>query len=174
MRVMSVDPSLTSLGYAYHIDGEEGVCTVRPKRLQGLQRLTYIRDEVLLQLSTVQPSLLVFEGYAMGRAAFRAFDLGELGGILKVAIYEKGVPLLLVPPTNLKLFATGSGRADKDAVRIAMNRVGGILFANDDEADAYGLLQMGLAFLSSRHRPRLKGHYKNVALSGCSLVSCGS
>jgi len=164
---------LTSLGFAYPSDsGKVVVGTVKPKKLTGPGRLGYIRDEVAKLLDAAQPDLVSYEGYAMGRFAGggRAFDIGELGGVLKLLVFERSIDLLLVPPTSLKLFATGSGRADKDDVGKAMARHRGRLFASDDEADAYALLQLGLAFSDGRQRPRDPRHFKNTALRGCELV----
>ena len=73
----------------------------------------------------------------MSRFANRAFDLGELGGVLKLLVFEYRIPLLLVPPTCLKLYATGKGNADKGQVMVAMAKIRKRLFSCDDEADAY-------------------------------------
>lgn len=171
MKIVAIDPSLTSLGFAHTTEsGVVKVGTVQPKKMKGARRLAFLRDEVEAVLETVQPELVPFEGYAMGRFAGRAFDLGELGGVLKLALFERKIPILLVPPSCLKLFATGKGNADKDQVMVAMAKHRGRLFASDDEADAYALLQMGIAFSARRHRPRDPRHFKNAALRGCELV----
>lgn len=179
MRILALDASLTSSGYAYCIDGEEATGTIRPKDRRGPERLNYLSIEVDKLIFQVCPRLFVIEGYAMGYARgqsrSRPFDIGEGGGVLKLLAYRRKIPILIVPPSNLKLFATGKGQGvDKDAVRIAMGRLSGRLFANSDESDAYALLQLGIAFYDARRRPRLKSHYKNVALCGCTLVASGS
>lgn len=171
MRILGIDPSLTSLGYAHTtISGGAVVGSVRPKKVTGLVRLAYIRDQVQALLETVEPMLVAYEGYAMGRFVGRSFDRAELGGVLKAMCFDRKIRILLVPPTCLKLFATGKGNADKDAVRVAMAKHRGSFFSSDDEADAYGLLLMGLAFCDSRQRPRDPRHYKHSALRGCELV----
>lgn len=172
-RILGIDPSLTSLGYAFvAANGKTVTGTVRSKFVTGPQRLRGIRDAVLNILNDAQPTLVAYEGYAMGRfsGGGRAFDLGELGGVLKLMIFESKIQLLLVPPTSLKLFATGSGRADKDAVRVAMAKHRGQLFKSDDEADAYALFLMGSLFCDARQRPRDPRHFRYTALRGCELV----
>ncbi len=173
MNIMGIDPSLTCLGFAYSVNGEQAVVgTVRPKKLKGLDRIAFIRDQVQEMFDEAAPELIAYEGYAMGRFAGggRLADLGELGGVLKLMAFERKIPLLLVPPTCLKLFATGKGNADKDRVMAAMAKERGKLFSADDEADAYALYLMGKAFSDRRHRPRDPRHYRHTALRGCELV----
>lgn len=176
ISVLGIDPSLTSLGYAYSSDDKSIVGTVRPKRLQGAARLKYILEEVREVVSASEPALIAYEGYAMGRFAGggRLADLGELGGVLKLLAYESNIPLLIVPPSCLKLFATGKGNADKDAVMVAMAKHRGRLFSSNDEADAYALYLMGLAYSDRRQRPRDPRHYKHAALRSCKFIGvCG-
>ena len=171
MNILAIDPSLTSTGYAYQIgNGPVVVGTIRPKKMVGVERLAYLREEVNTLISLVGPSLITYEGYAMSRFANRAFDLGELGGVLKLLVFGYRIPLLLVPPTCLKLYATGKGNADKGQVMIAMAKIRKRLFSCDDEADAFALLQLGLSFSSSRQRIRDPRHFTNVAIRGCQLV----
>lgn len=174
MRILAIDPSITSLGYAY--EAPQGVVTgkVVPKKLKGLERLEYVLESVEGLLATTRPDLVVYEGYAMGKFAGRSFDLGELGGLLKMAIWTRRIRILLVPPSSLKLFATGKGNADKEAVMKAMSKHRGALFTSDDEADAYALLQLGIAFCDARQMPRDRRHFKHAAIRGCEIIkACG-
>ena len=152
MMVLGIDPSLTSLGYAYMAGGQAVVGSITPKKIRGLPRLAYIRDTLEAIVEDAQPTLVAYEGYAMGRFAGggRLADLGELGGVLKLALHERNIAILLVPPSSLKLFATGKGNSDKGQVMVAMARHRGRLFSSDDEADAYALLQMGIAYSDRR------------------------
>jgi Holliday junction resolvasome RuvABC endonuclease subunit len=174
-RVLGIDPSLTSLGYAYFDDrGLLQVGRIKPDDRRGAVRLMYHVEQMDALLSSARPSLVAYEGYAMGRpgrgAMSRAFDLGELGGVLKLHIFSRSIPLLLVPPSCLKLFATGKGNADKNSVKLAMGKHLGRPFDSDDEADAYALLQLGNAFCDRRQRPRDPRHFRHTALRGCELV----
>lgn len=173
--IVAIDPGLVSLGFAYGEDKDSvTVGTVRPKKLKSAARLVYIRDSVRGILDSTSPSIVVYEGYSMGVKVGRPFDLGELGGVLKVLFLERGLDLLLVPPSNLKLFSTGKGNADKQAVSSAMEALRGEGFRYSDEADAYALFRMGLAYTEARHRPRDARHYKRTALRGCEFVGAGA
>lgn len=171
MTILAIDPSLTSLGYAYEGSKRIEVGCVRPKD-KGLQRLCRLRDEVRTLLDTHQPTLVAYEGYAMGiRGGGRVFDLGELGGVLKMEIYGRGIPILLVPPSNLKLFVTGhGGTKGKDAMMQVLAKHRGRLFSRDDEADAYGLVLVGRSWLYPSTRPRDRRHHERRALRGCEIV----
>lgn len=170
MRILAVDPSLNSLGYAHNLYDTVTTAVVVPgkgkKQLRGIARLAYHVEEMGSLLDIVKPQLIVMEGYAMG-ARGNVFDIGELGGVLKFTFYQRRIATLIVPPSNLKLFATGKGNSDKDTVQKAIQDRTGRVFLTNDEADAFVLLQMGEMHLLPRKRPRNKAHYQNKALGGC-------
>lgn len=171
--VMAIDPSLNSSGVAYRRRGTLVASCIGSGGHKGLRRIAYVRDCVAQYLDRVSPSLVVFEGYALG---FRGksntiFDLGELGGTLKLLILERGIDILLVPPTTLKMFITGKGNADKAAVSIAVQRTLGVTFSTSDQYDAAGLFTMGEAYLDSRLLPRDRNNYKRKAIRSCSFLA---
>jgi crossover junction endodeoxyribonuclease RuvC len=174
LRVLAIDPSLASLGYAYTLDGGKTsfTGTVKAGKLKGAPRLLHVHARITEIICQVQPALVSYEGYSMGKIRPYALDRAELGGLIKKELYDRKIPILLVPPTSLKLYATGKGNADKPEVMAQMGASRGVDFTSDDEADAYGLLLMGLASLSSRNRPRDPRHYKHRALQGCKLHTC--
>lgn len=178
-RVLGIDASLTSTGLAYREDGKvKAYCIGNPK-LRGVERVVFIRNAVGNALDRFSPECVALEGYALG---FRGksniiFDIGELGGVLKVLILERGIDILLVPPTNLKLFATGSGRPKgkgKEPVIAAISARLGVTFSKSDQYDAAGLLVMGEAYHRRSSRIVLRGRsgvlapHEQKALNGCS------
>jgi len=58
-------------------------------------------------------SSVALEGYAFS-ASGRVFNIAENTGILKYKLYRLGIPVTVVPPTEVKKFATGKGNADKN------------------------------------------------------------
>jgi hypothetical protein len=56
---------------------------------------------------------IAIEGYSFNSSG-KLFHIAENTGILKYKIYNIGIPLEVVPPANIKKFATGKGNADKD------------------------------------------------------------
>lgn len=170
MSIFAVDPSLRSTGVAYDTAGAVSTGTVTPKKLFEGRRLFCIRQEITQILDSMVCRLVVMEKLIGGPNRQTTIQQAELVGVLKLAFWERNIPVLQVPPSSLKLFATGKGNADKDMVRVAMSKHRGDYFKSDDEADAYALLQMGRFFLDPRLRPRDRRHYTHRAVQGCVLL----
>lgn len=176
--VVGIDPSLNSLGIAYRrADGAVyATCLHAGKTLRGPARLSALRDAVMYhidQVVPVRPSLVVLEGYAMGfgaRNSSAITGMAELGGVLRVALYEHQIRTMIVPPTVLKLFVTGKGNADKSAVAKALQNEFKFNFSKSDQYDASGLLIMGEAALNARLLPRDARHPRRKAMMGCAFL----
>ena len=54
------------------------------------------------------------EGYSFGSKGRALFQIAENGGILKYRLQEKYGQIEVIPPANIKKFATGKGNADKE------------------------------------------------------------
>lgn len=65
-----------------------------------------------------RPNFAALEGYAMG-AKGKVFHIGENTGQLKHVMWRENLEFIVPPPTVVKKFATGSGRADKHAMEAA-------------------------------------------------------
>lgn len=115
MPVAGLDRSLTATGLVT----PDGARHIIGSRHRGLARLADLRDQILNTLS--YPCLVVTEGYSMASGQ-GAHQLGELGGVVLLAIHELGQPIAIVPPPSLKKFATGKGNANKDQVLAAAVR----------------------------------------------------
>lgn len=152
LTVLGIDPSLTSLGLAaIRSDGLRAETRAVQVPGTGIPRLLALRDAVLEWVRAYAPAVVAMEGYSMAPRAGRLADLGELGGVLKVALWEMGYRtdqgrLLVVPPALVKKYATGQGNADKGAVRVAVYKRWGFEARTDDETDAYVLARIALAW----------------------------
>lgn len=170
MKVVGLDPSLTSFGYAVVEDDTNGPSGALRPKMKGTHRLEFIRDTIMALLARQEPDLVVYEGYAMGSRVGNLFHIGELGGVMRLALYEAGHKVLLVPPTSLKLFVTGNGSAKgKDIIMRTLEKQHGCKFRTSDEADAYGLAILGLSWADPRRRPRNRSHFVHRALRGCEM-----
>lgn len=140
-KILGIDQSLVASGVC--ILGDDGkherLHLITPKKLRGVERLMYIRDALLPLIEGVDK--VVMEGYGFGAAgSSRAvFDLGELGGLIKVLCHEKRKPLLIVSPSSLKAFATGKGNATKEDVTRAAEMRLGVRELDNNICDAYFL-----------------------------------
>lgn len=71
-----------------------------------------------------------------------AMDLGEVGGIVRLAFFKAQVPFEIVPPSSLKKFVANNGAADKDEMSRAVEKYYGQVITQNDICDAYGLAQV--------------------------------
>lgn len=129
----------------------------------GIARLLYVRRVLRERLSEIawqeQVTHVAYEGYAYG-ARFRREELGELGCCLKLALADVFPAHLTsrvhaVAPSSVKKFATGSGRAPKDKMMLAVFQRWGFEPASNDVADAYTLARIADA-LAAVEPPELK------------------
>lgn len=142
--VVGLDLSLTATGVAT----SDGSWIVKPGKLRGPERLATIRDFVAAAVldEPVPVDLVVIEGYAYGRNNNREI-LGELGGVIRLLLWENDVRYLDVPPSTLKMYATGKGNAGKTEVVIAARERLGYSGHDDNEADAMWLYALGCDLL---------------------------
>lgn len=135
-----------------------------PKRIgTGIKRLERVYEDLAqFFLNTAmlgQVTHICYEGYAYG-ARFRREELGELGAALKMAlalVFPKHIDRRIhaVAPATVKKFVTGSGRADKDKIMLAVYKRWGFEPASNDVADAYTLARIADA-LATPEPPELQ------------------
>lgn len=139
MRVIGLDLSLTATGAAY----EAGRATWHTKTT-GPERLWWLRDRLHRCLDEQTPiDLVALEGYAFGRPN-QAHPIGELGGVIRLALYELKMPYAEIPPANVKKYATGKGNATKPDMRMALFQRFEIDERDDNRVDAFWLRAMAL------------------------------
>ncbi|MDR1945990.1 MAG: hypothetical protein LBQ51_02330 [Desulfovibrio sp.] len=151
MRFVGIDPSLSRTGFCALSDG---VTVIRHK-------VTSVKNPVLdRQVEVVTAArefvqkgdIVLLEDFGIAaRFALsgRFVERIEICGMLKLVLPAIcAVPLLVVPPTMLKSFVVGNGRADKEAMVKAVESKWGICVSCDDEADAFGLAALGRAFFN--------------------------
>jgi crossover junction endodeoxyribonuclease RuvC len=146
MNVVGIDPSLTSTGVIILNDAGEFVAqkNIKPKKLRGMPRLKFIKEELASFLKEHKVEKAAIESYAFNIKKSRMkFQLGELGGVVRLLLFEMGIDYLDVAIPTLKKYVTGSGDADKVMIIYSVNNRWGIDFgSNSDLADAYGLAKV--------------------------------
>lgn len=149
MRVLGLDPSLTSFGMAIAdsnpIPGrpKAEVSRVRPGAKRGHERLNMLKMRVAEKATTCH--LVVMEGLAMHSTGSAILDLAGLHWLIRDVLYGLGVPYAVVPPAVRSKWLTGKGNASKDECLIAAIRRFPVAdIHGNDEADALTLAAMGL------------------------------
>jgi Holliday junction resolvasome RuvABC endonuclease subunit len=153
---MGIDPSLRATGIAT----ADNTTIVRSKAT-GVARLVDIRDQVRTRLDGID--FVAIEGYAFA-SQYNMAALGELGGVIRMALWNAGIRYIDIAPTKLKMYALGAGKGSKtDMVVAARDRLG-YEGTDDNEADALwlyaiaaDLLGMPVIKLPQTHRRALDG-----------------
>lgn len=137
MKIVSFDLSLRRTGFA---DGGSVGTFVTDD--VGMKRLLRIKNWVLRM--SFKADLVVLEGYAHHAQSSSILSLAELGGVVRLALYEADQLYVEVPPTVLKKYATGSGNANKQHVMSQAWQKLEYRGHDDNEADALWLRTMAL------------------------------
>lgn len=130
MNTMALDLSLTSTGVSIG-----GVTQGIQVDTYGVERLRDIRDRIIRLVLDNDIDIAVIEGYSYASRQSQSHSLGELGGVVRLALLEADVPFVVVPPTSRAKFATGKGNAGKAEVVSAISAKTGIVWAGSDGAD---------------------------------------
>ena len=145
ITIVGVDLSLDSTGLAGADwtdrigSDDDGTLLGRYDRLRGLTRRVW--DGIH---AGEPPDLVVIEGPSHNSRYGHAHDRSGLWWMVVGRLLHESVPVAVVPPTCLKKYATGSGRAGKDAVLIAaVRRFPWLDIQGNDDADAAWLCSMG-------------------------------
>ena len=144
--LIGLDLSLTSTGVS--INGETSVVSTKAR---GAERLHIVSSAILDLCSSRDVACAIIEGYSFASRNSQAHSIGEMGGAVRMKLWEKGIPYVEVPPTCRAKFATGKGNAGKSEVVSSISAKTGIIFSGaggDDECDAWLLEQMGLKYLN--------------------------
>jgi crossover junction endodeoxyribonuclease RuvC len=150
-RVLGVDPSLTATGLAIINDaitgnGHAQTATIRsapvgPSLTARLARIDDITGDIEAHAGA---DLVVIEGPSLHSRDAGTWERAGLWWHTIRRIHAYGVPVVEVPPTTVKKFATGKGNADKVAVSVAMSRLWpDVDAASDNEWDALALAHIG-------------------------------
>lgn len=153
---VGIDPSLTGYAVTAYSPslGKYRSWLFKPKN-RGARRLRDIRSFVLDVLAELELNgnyviqEVCLEGYSFG-SANRAHTMGECGGVTRLALLEyfrdrpQAFPVI-VAPTALKKFVTGSGKGQKDQMLLSVFKHWEVEFNDHNQADSYGLARVGAA-----------------------------
>lgn len=153
MRVVAIDLSLTSTGFAVW---EEGRGIVRfghiamkltpPKTVEGhLDRFERLANEIADMVQLNLHDVVVIEGLSMhSKSSSLDKIIGNWWIVVREFVRIVMHPIVLVTPTQRAKYATGKGNAGKGEVMLAAaRRYPDVAMSNNDEADAVLLAAMG-------------------------------
>lgn len=139
-------------GFAYTMLDKEGNHYTRVAKFEGtgVRRLGTVRqflDECFYNDGyDYRVADVAIEGYAFGSQM--ANMLGELGGLVKLAIYDHyNILPLIVPPTSLKKYVTGKGTGvQKNQMLLNIYKKWKVEFTDDNAADSYALAKIASGY----------------------------
>lgn len=141
--IVGLDLSLTSTGYSCG-DMRRTITT----KNKGPARLHDISTELASLLVEIDTPAVMIEGYSFASRNSQAHAIGELGGVVRLVLWNLRIPYVEIPPTCRAKFATGKGNAGKGEVMSSVSARTGIVWSGagaDDICDAFILEEMGLA-----------------------------
>lgn len=115
------------------------------------KRIVRIAEEVVQKIDEFcpeeSPDLVVIEGLAFMAQGTSLVQLAGLNYLTRTLLIEFGWKFMIVAPTTLKKFITGSGKGDKDMVSMKIYKEYGFEALDNNVADAFGLAACGMAVL---------------------------
>jgi len=103
-------------------------------------------DEVL---PSVDPDLVVIENLAYLAKSNSLTQLAFLHHLTRALCVTFGWPFIVVFPTTLKKWATGSGKGDKNMMLLEVFKRWNFSASDDNICDAYALARLGHALLGT-------------------------
>ncbi len=127
MTVVGFDPGLRATGYAVVRTGAGGLELVEAGVIRAgsavrfESRLQEIYAEARALLEEVKPDLVVLEDvFSHPRFPNAVIRIGHVRGVLCLAAAHASIPVLSLPPAEVKRAVTGNGRAPKAQVQAAV------------------------------------------------------
>ncbi|MFJ5151435.1 Holliday junction endonuclease [Streptomyces sp. NPDC088353] len=147
LRVLGLDLSMTATGICLP-DGTTR--TIKTNSKNGDRRLQTIVNEVGLALGESTDDcgdacdLVVMEEAPPGLKGPAIKAIHMVHGAVRLRLLDFDTPYVVINPTTLKAYATGSTSADKTAMAMAAYKRSGREFADDNQCDAWWLRAAGL------------------------------
>lgn len=130
---------------------------LKTDKMRGMQRLLFIKTRIIQKLNEFKVSKVIIEGYSFGSKGAAVVSLGELGGVVRLAMFESKFTYLDCSPSSLKAYTTGKGNSDKEMMRIAVRVKYGIDYEDDNVCDSYALCMMAYELGDEMERMCQKG-----------------
>lgn len=149
---LGIDQSLKVTSFCLLENQEIHIEQVKPLYM-GVSRITEIYEEFMTFLEA-HPNIegAAIEGYAFA-AKGAVFNLGEIGGVLRMALYNHKIPSIEVPPTYLKKFITGKGTSAKNMMMKEAYKKYGVDLDDDNDCDAFSLAVVAYAYFETKLHP---------------------
>jgi Holliday junction resolvasome RuvABC endonuclease subunit len=147
VRILGLDLSLQSTGYVLlEEDQVEWYGSIGSKELRDVERLEMFDEWIRgalhhsgnpFQAPTVEH--VGIEGYSYGSHKSNLPALGELGGVMKLAVHKADVPIHVIAPGTWKKVLCGNGSLDKKNSAVELYKRYGVEYRSQDTLDAWAV-----------------------------------
>ena len=152
---VGLDLSLSSTGFCIKTGSEIRVETIKSKpdpAVNDLARLKYIAAEIMQRIPKGVSMICVEDFFTPGNAQQigAAIKLAMLGTVVRMGLYDAGMPMFIIAPGQLKKYITSSGASQKSLIVMAVYKTWGIEVKDDNQADAMVLAHIAEALDGSK------------------------
>lgn len=155
-KILGIDPGFGSLGYAVigeekgHMRALDYGCLKTSAQNSFPARLVLIYQTVTNIIATHHPERIGIEKLFFEKNTKTAIDVAQARGVILLACHRSVIPVIECTPLQVKLAATGYGKAEKKQVQYMMKLLLGlpVLPKQDDAADA-----LAIAYCAFRMTP---------------------
>lgn len=160
MMVLGVDPGFgrTGLG-VIRVDASANVhiwhtCVSTSSDLPFVERLRFLRDELVEAIVKYQPEVAVVEKLFFQSNVKTAIDVGMARGVILLCLADANLPVVELTPNEIKQAVAGHGGADKKQMQSMVARLLGLkeIPKPDDAADALAIAMAGAGVYKTRKR----------------------
>ena len=153
MKILGIDPGLGRTGYALleqngnNISLKEVGCITTAVGEVEYHRLLEIKNDLDALIKRFKPDAVCVESLFFAANAKTAMSVGQARGVILVTIADHKLKIIEVTPLQVKISATGYGKADKAQVHRMMQTVLKLkkIPKPDDAADAVAIAWAGIS-----------------------------
>jgi crossover junction endodeoxyribonuclease RuvC len=123
MRILGIDPSLSSTGYGVIDFDDAGFQALKhgvirtSSRTSFPERITWIKQKIDELMQAYSPDEVAIENLFYARNVKTAIILGQVRGAVLVSVTGNKCPVFEYSPLEIKKAVTGYGQADKNQVK---------------------------------------------------------
>ena len=111
-------------------------------KTKGMQRLHRIKSSMTKLITMYPPYIICVEGYSFGSKGRGIYGIGELGGVIRLYLYEHEHLYRDIAPKVLKKFASGKGNCGKEVVLKEVYKRWHFDVSDNNIADAFVLAKI--------------------------------
>ena len=152
MKILGIDPGIGRTGYALLEQDKNSIllkevgCITTKVGDKEYHRLLEIKQDLNLLIKKFKPDAVCIESLFFAANAKTAMSVGQARGVIMVTAAEAKVKIIEVTPLQVKIAATGYGKADKRQVVTMIVKLLKLkkIPRPDDAADAVAIAWAGI------------------------------